>query len=197
MKVEKLDDRDEASCRLQNGRKSVVVILGKDSTTRIDGGSGRYIRHEHGKLAAGYPPSICMSRVGLRSSAWRNWSSSRAFGSSAGRRAGGRQAQQALARMIDRMRNAARRIGGGGRRPPPHPRRCNPVAMSFIRRWFRLYGDVRVFSREHHGELVHQRTQTRNVETTQMSRGARSTALRQDLRSVRLDRPGSLLFPVR
>ncbi len=54
IKVQKVDDRAEAKLRLQDGRNSVVVIVGKDFENRIDDLSlGDVFSTEHGKLAGG------------------------------------------------------------------------------------------------------------------------------------------------
>ena len=54
MKVEKVIDRDEAKLQLQDGRRSVVVILGKDFHNRIDElDLSDVFDTEHGKLADG------------------------------------------------------------------------------------------------------------------------------------------------
>jgi ABC-2 type transport system permease protein len=54
MKVENISDRDEARLQLQEGRSSVVVILGKDFENRIsDLDLADVFDTEHGKLAQG------------------------------------------------------------------------------------------------------------------------------------------------
>lgn len=54
LKVEKVTNPDEAKLRLQDGRSSVVVILGKDFQNRIDDlDLGDVLDSEHGKLAKG------------------------------------------------------------------------------------------------------------------------------------------------
>jgi len=54
MKVEKISDRDEAKLHLQDGRSSVVVILGKDFHNRVeDLDLGDVLDAEHGKLMQG------------------------------------------------------------------------------------------------------------------------------------------------
>lgn len=54
LKVEKLPDRDTAKMELQQGRESVVVILGKDFENRINGLElGDVLDTEHGKLSQG------------------------------------------------------------------------------------------------------------------------------------------------
>src|SRR5579859_276746 len=54
LKVEKLSDRDEAKLRLQDGRSSVVVVLGKDFHNRInDLDLADVFDPEHGKLSQG------------------------------------------------------------------------------------------------------------------------------------------------
>ncbi|HTI49658.1 MAG TPA: ABC transporter permease, partial [Planctomycetaceae bacterium] len=54
LKVDKVNDRDEGNLRLQDGRSSVVVILGNEFSNRIDSlDMGDVIDMEHGKLARG------------------------------------------------------------------------------------------------------------------------------------------------
>ena len=54
LKVEKISDRDEAKLHLQDGRSSVVVILGKDFHNRVDDlEMGDVLDAEHGKLVHG------------------------------------------------------------------------------------------------------------------------------------------------
>lgn len=54
IKATKISDRDEARLRLQDGRSSVVVILGKDFATKVDDLALRDIFNtEHGKLSQG------------------------------------------------------------------------------------------------------------------------------------------------
>ncbi len=54
LKVSKVDNRDEAKLRLQDGRSSVVVILGKDFSNRVDDlNLSDVFDTEHGKLSAG------------------------------------------------------------------------------------------------------------------------------------------------
>jgi len=56
LQVEKVVDRDEANIRLQDGRSSVVVILGGEFQNRIDElNMGDVVDMEHGKLARGLP----------------------------------------------------------------------------------------------------------------------------------------------
>jgi ABC-2 type transport system permease protein len=56
LKVEKVSDRDEARLQLQDGRRSVVVILGKDFHNRIDElDLADVFDPEHGKLEQGLP----------------------------------------------------------------------------------------------------------------------------------------------
>jgi len=54
LKIEKVTDRDEAKLQLQDGRSSVIVILGKDFHHRIDELElGDVFDPEHGKLSRG------------------------------------------------------------------------------------------------------------------------------------------------
>jgi len=56
LKVEQVADRDESKLRLQDGRSSVVVIIGPDFQNRTDAlDVGDLIDMEHGKLAHGLP----------------------------------------------------------------------------------------------------------------------------------------------
>ncbi|MFO1044268.1 MAG: ABC transporter permease [Planctomycetaceae bacterium] len=54
LQVSKIENRDEAKLRLQDGRSSVVVILGKDFSSRVDDlNLSDIFDTEHGKLSAG------------------------------------------------------------------------------------------------------------------------------------------------
>ncbi len=54
LKVAKISDRDEAKLHLQDGRSSVVIILGKDFHNRVDDlDMGDVLDAEHGKLMRG------------------------------------------------------------------------------------------------------------------------------------------------
>lgn len=54
IKVDKVSDRAEAKLQLQDGRKSVVVVVGKDFENRIDElNLGDIFSTEHGRLAGG------------------------------------------------------------------------------------------------------------------------------------------------
>ncbi|MEI8383487.1 MAG: ABC transporter permease [Planctomycetota bacterium] len=54
LQVSKVENRDEAKLRLQDGRSSVVVILGKDFSNRVDDlNLSDVFDTEHGKLSAG------------------------------------------------------------------------------------------------------------------------------------------------
>ena len=54
LQVSKIENRNEAKLRLQDGRSSVVVILGKDFSSRVDDlNLSDIFDTEHGKLSAG------------------------------------------------------------------------------------------------------------------------------------------------